>query len=64
MQKESGNTIKEEAVQPKSPAAAGKPKSGARRWLGRIGTFLMMGGWILVAIVVIGIFILVSVLSK
>ena len=39
-------------------------KKGWRKWLGRIGTFMMMGGWILTLILVLGIVIAVSVLTK
>ena len=39
-------------------------KKGGRKWLGRFGTFMMYGGWILVMIVVLGIVIAVSALTK
>ncbi|MDO8568899.1 MAG: hypothetical protein Q7R57_09350 [Dehalococcoidales bacterium] len=45
--------------EPSAPAARKK-----RKWLGRIGTFLMMGGWLLVVVLVLGIIVLVSVLTK
>jgi len=41
-----------------------KGKTGKRKWLGRIGTFLLMGGWILVLIVGVGIATAISVLVK
>jgi hypothetical protein len=41
-----------------------KEKTGKRKWLGRFVTFLMYGGWILIAILALGITIAVSVLTK
>ena len=41
-----------------------KEKTGKRKWLSRIGTFLLMGGWILVLIVGVGIATAISVLVK
>ncbi len=38
--------------------------SAAKKWLGRIGTFMIMGGWLLTVILVVGIVIAVSVLTK
>ena len=39
-------------------------KKGKRKWTSRILHFLMYGGWLLVLIVILGIVILISVLSK
>ncbi len=41
-----------------------KKATGWRKWLGRIGKFLMFGGWMLVVILVIGIIIAISALTK
>ncbi len=45
------NTVKEE-------------KKGKRKWLSHFLNFLMYGGWLLVIVVILGIIILISVLSK
>ncbi len=42
-------------------AVAAKAMSGKRKWLKRIGTFLMMGVWLLVLILVVGIYIAISI---
>jgi hypothetical protein len=39
-------------------------KTATQKWLGRIGTFLMMGGFILVLFLIAGILIAISILSK
>ena len=39
-------------------------KKGKRKWLGRVLNFLMYGGWLLVIVVILGIVILISVLTK
>ena len=39
-------------------------KTAKQKWLGRIGNFMMMGGWLLIVAVVLGIVIAVSILSK
>ena len=41
-----------------------KEKTGKRKWLGRIGTFLMMGGWLLVVVVVFGLYVAILILTK
>ncbi len=45
-------------------ATTTKGKTGKRKWLSRFGTFLMMGGWPLILVVVLGIVIAVSILAK
>jgi cell division protein FtsL len=39
-------------------------KKGKRKWLSRIGNFLMMGGFLLVLVLGVVIFILISVLTR
>lgn len=39
-------------------------KKGKRKWLSRIGNFMMMGGFILVLFLIAGIVIAVSILTK
>jgi len=39
-------------------------KTGKRKWLGRLGTFLIMGGWIIILVLVVGIWITVAILTK
>jgi hypothetical protein len=41
------------------PTAVPK-KEGWRKWLGRFGTFLIYGGWILMFALVLGIAVIVS----
>lgn len=41
-----------------------KRRSGWAKWGGRIGTFLAMGGWILVVVLGLGIAIGISVLTS
>ena len=53
-----------EPTEEKEGITTTKQKTGKRKWLGRIGTFLMMGGWILILAVVFGIVIAVSILTK
>jgi hypothetical protein len=53
-----------EPTKDKEGTTTTKGKTGKRKWLSRIGTFLMMGGWMLVVIVVFGIVIAVSILTK
>jgi hypothetical protein len=52
---------KEETTTTKEGTTTTKKKTGKRKWLGRIGTFLVMGGWILVLIVVLGLVIGISI---
>ncbi len=40
------------------------PKARKHKWLGRIGTFLMMGGWLLILVLVLVIAILISIVFK
>jgi len=40
------------------------PKTGAAKWLGRFGTFMMMGGFLVVLVLIVGIIIAISILSK
>ncbi len=51
-------------VKKSEDAAISGQKSGKRKWLSRIGTFLIMGGWLLIAVLVIAIIIIVSVVFK
>ncbi len=52
-------------TQAESPNAQGQASAGGktgRKWLRRFGTFLMMGGWLLILILGMGIFIAISIL--
>jgi hypothetical protein len=39
-------------------------KTKKRKWLGRIGHFLMYGGWILLLAVGLGVYIAISMLTQ
>lgn len=39
-------------------------KTGKRKWLNRIGNFMMMGGFLLVIVVGVGIAIAISILFE
>ena len=49
----------EEAMQEKEGTTTKEVKA-KRKWLSRIGTFLMMGGWLLILFLGVGIFIAIS----
>jgi len=51
--------MEERTKQKEETGALSKQKS-RRKWLGRLGHFLMYGGWILLAAVIIGLVILFS----
>ncbi len=38
--------------------------SASKKWLGRIGKFLMYGGWMLIMVIVVAVIILIQVLTK
>jgi hypothetical protein len=40
------------------------PKTAARKWLGRLGKFMLMGGFMLVLIVIVILVVLISIWSK
>ena len=40
------------------------PKTGAQKWLGRIGKFMAMGGFLIVLFVIVGLVIAISILSQ
>ncbi len=40
---------------------APQAKTSKHKWLGRIGTFLMMGGWLLILVLVLAVIILISI---
>jgi len=54
----------EEAAKEKEGTTITEGKKGKRKWLGRVLNFLMYGGWLLVIVVILGIVILISVLTK
>jgi hypothetical protein len=54
----------EAAIKEKERPTVKEAKKGKRKWLSSIGNFLMFGGWILVAAVILGILVLISYLSK
>ena len=56
--------IMEAAIKEKEETTLKEEKKGKRKWLGRVLNFLMYGGWLLILIVGMGIWILISVLSK
>ena len=55
------NKIKEGAI---TEVGVTKEKTATHKWLGRIGNFMMMGGFILVLILGVGIVIAISILTK
>jgi hypothetical protein len=58
------NLVGKEETMAEKEGTTTKEKTGKRKWLGRIGTFLMMGGWILVLIVGVGIAFAISFLFQ
>ncbi len=57
---------KEKAMAERTKAKQADPlnqKRGWQKWAGRIGKFLLYGGWILVLFAVLAIIILVSILT-
>ena len=53
-----------EAIKEKEEIIVTGAKKGKRKWISGILNFLTYGGWLLVASVILGIVILISVLSK
>ena len=39
-------------------------KTGVQKWLGRFGTFIMMGGFLVILVLIVGIIVAISILSK
>lgn len=54
----------EAAIKEKKETTIREEKKGKRNWGSLIFHFLAYGGWLLVVVVVLGIIILISVLSK
>ena len=54
----------EATVKEKKETTHKEEKKGKRKWIGRFLNFLMYGGWLLLLVVILGIVILISVLSK
>jgi len=56
--------IAREESKEKEAIATGGKKKGKRSFWSAFGTFLMMGGWLLLVIVIMGIVIAVSLLTS
>lgn len=54
----------EGAIKEKEETTIKEEKKGKRKWASGILKFLMYGGWLLVAFVILAIVILISVLGK
>ena len=54
----------ETTIKEQKETAVKEEKKGKRKWLNRFLNFLMYGGWLLGIVVILGIVILISVLSK
>jgi len=54
----------EATIKEKEETTNKEGKKGKRKWISRILNFLMYGGWLLLLVVILGIVILISVLSK
>jgi len=53
-----------EPTKEKEKTTATKEKTGKRKWLSRLGNFMMYGGFLLVIVLVVAIWIAVSILTQ
>ncbi len=51
-------------MESKDKSTAGGQKTGWKKWGGRIGHFLMYGGWMVLMVVIVGIVIAASTCGK
>ncbi len=56
--------VKEEMMQQKEGTTTTKAKTGKRKWLSRLGNFMLMGGFLLVLVLGVAIAITISILFK